>query len=116
MSQSPLTLALAWRVPVFGLAGGLALTLYVSKVSLVVLLRSRHPGTWQQLGSPTPREIVFNPSGSTAKGLWGWVWRRDYRSISDALVSFAATCYRTAMIVFFPVAVVAIAIFSAVGL
>src|SRR5580698_8799703 len=116
MSHSLFTLALAWRVPVFGLACGLVFTLYVSKVSLVLLLRSRHLGTWHQLGSPSPREIAFNPSGSTAKGLWGWVWRRDYRSMSDAQVSFAATCYRTAMIAFFPVAVAAIAIFTAVGL
>jgi hypothetical protein len=36
--------------------------------------------------------------------------------MSDIHVSIAAMCYRTAMIVFFPVAVVAIVIFAAAGL
>jgi len=116
MSQSTIALALAWRVPVFGLACGLVFVLYVSKVSLVLSLRSRQSGVWQQLGSPSPREIVLNPRGSIAKGLWSWVWSRNYRGMSDIHVAICATCYRTAMIVFFPVAVAAIVIFAAVGL
>ena len=116
MSQSMFALALAWKVPVIALTCGLVIALYVSKVSLVLSLRSRQVDVWQQLGSPSPREIVFNPSGSIAKGLWSWVWSRNYRSIGDVQVSLAATCYRTAMIVFFPVAVVAIVVFASVGL
>lgn len=53
-----------------------------------------------------PRNIVFNPRGTNARGLWTWVWHRGYREIEDALVSAAANCYRTAMVVFVPVAVV----------
>ena len=116
MSQSVFALALAWRAPVFGLAFGLACALYVSKISLVLSLQRRHNVMWQQLASPTPKEIVFNPRGSTAKGLWSWVWRRDYIRLRDFRVSLPAMCYRTAMIAFFPVALVAISIVSATGL
>jgi hypothetical protein len=114
MFQSIITLCMAWKVPIFGLAAGLVLVLYLSKVTLVLWLRSRHSAMWQQLGSPTPREIVFNPSGATAKGLWGWVWRRDYRGVGDPNVTLAGTCYRTAMIIFIPVAVLAIVVFATV--
>ena len=116
MSQSMLALALAWKIPVLGIACGLVIILYASKVTLVLSLRSRQAEVWQQLGSPSPREIVFNPSGSVAKGVWSWVWARNYRGLSDIQVFSAAACYRTAMILFFPVAIVAIVVFATVGL
>jgi len=111
-----LALAVSMRVPIFGVVAGLVLVLYISKSCLALLLRSRRAAMWQELGSPEPQEIILNPSGATARALWSWVWRQGYRGIGDFRISLAGTCYRTAMIIFFPVAAVAIIEFASVGL
>ena len=74
----------------------------VARMYLVRLLRGNAYSEWQQLGSPSPLNLILYPRSGASKGLWEWVWMRKYRHLQDRAISIAAVCHRLLMIGLIP--------------
>ena len=60
-------------------------------ISLVTMLRLRHPAIWSLLGKPDG--ISNSDDAGNAAGLMNFLWRREYLKLGDSQVS--AVCDRS---------------------
>jgi hypothetical protein len=65
-------------------------------ISLVTLLRLRHPVTWNILGRPDGTSNA--DSASNATSLIRFLWRREYRELDDPKLSVVCESCRKGMV------------------
>ena len=106
MSALIFSLAVGFFIPVLFIGAGL--TLWLTYMRLIELLRTRHPATWQALGSPTrgwlsPASSVDAKRQTNRYIVWG-----KYRELGDPQVNRLAGRYRAVLATLVLVAVVAL--------